>query len=295
MSFYLKASAPFVISVPIGFWAYKKRETNLNHPVMKRAMLQLQQDKRVIDFCGDNLYPGYWISVNEDPVENYIKFGFTIKGSSGDLGTSIIADYLTHRELSILESERKDYFDQKSKLKKDDPKSKELDQQYIPIDFDSYSIEDKNMILNKKAQLKEEDKIWRISSLTAYVDDETKILLLPVPESKRQVKIKDTKYSFSTVQDLLDKQSSFQYSLIKEDERKETKRFEDMTKEEINEEVIKKRQTNMNKMMKIRKYQFLGFTGIGFFYFFIYRKFLHPKSVMNSVLYHNALKYIKIN
>jgi len=51
----------------------------------------------------------------------------------------------------------------------------------------------------------------------------------------------------------------------------------------------------MNKMMKIRKYQFLGFTGIGFFYFFIYRKFLHPKSVMNSVLYHNALKYIKIN
>ena len=81
----------------------------------------------MIDFCGDNLYPGYWISVNEDPVENYIKFGFTIKGSSGDLGTSIIADYLTHRELSILESERKDYFDQKSKLKKDDPKSKELD------------------------------------------------------------------------------------------------------------------------------------------------------------------------
>jgi hypothetical protein len=44
-------------------------------------------------------------------VENYIKFGFTIKGSSGDLGASIIADYLTHRELSILENERKDYFD----------------------------------------------------------------------------------------------------------------------------------------------------------------------------------------
>ena len=83
----------------------------------------MQKDKRVIDFCGDNLYPGYWISVNEDPVENYIKFGFTIKGSSGQLGGSIIADYLTHRELSILENERKDYLDQKSKLKKTDVKS----------------------------------------------------------------------------------------------------------------------------------------------------------------------------
>ena len=55
----------------------------------------------------------------------------------------------------------------------------------MPIDFDSYSIEDKDLILNKKAELKNEDKIWRISSLTAYVDFETKILLLPVPESKR--------------------------------------------------------------------------------------------------------------
>jgi hypothetical protein len=127
MAFYLKASSPFIISLPIGFWAYQKRETNLSHPVMRRAMLQLQKDKRVIDFCGENLRPGYWITVNEDPVENYIKFGFNIKGSSGDLGASIIADYLTHRELSILENERKDYFDQKSKLKKTDDKSKELD------------------------------------------------------------------------------------------------------------------------------------------------------------------------
>jgi ribosomal protein S6E (S10) len=78
---------------------------------MKRAMLQMQKDKRVMDFCGENLKTGYWISVNEDPTENYIKFGFKIKGGSGDLGASIIADYLTHRELQILETERKDYFE----------------------------------------------------------------------------------------------------------------------------------------------------------------------------------------
>lgn len=41
--------------------------------------------------------------MNRDPIENYIKFGFTLKGDSGSLGTSVIADYLTHRELKILD------------------------------------------------------------------------------------------------------------------------------------------------------------------------------------------------
>jgi hypothetical protein len=65
----------------------------------------------VRDFCGDNLRPNYWINVNESAADNYIKFSFTIKGSSGDLGATIIADYLTHKELSILEAERYDYFE----------------------------------------------------------------------------------------------------------------------------------------------------------------------------------------
>jgi len=49
--------------------------------------------------------------VTESKSDNYIKFGFKVKGSSGNLGTSVIADYLTHRELNILETERTDYFD----------------------------------------------------------------------------------------------------------------------------------------------------------------------------------------
>lgn len=48
----------------------------------------------------------------------------------------------------------------------------------------------------------------------------------------------------------------------------------------------------MRKLMKVRKYQLFGFTGLALFYFFVYRKFLHPKSVMNSVAYHNAVKFI---
>lgn len=55
--------------------------------------------------------------MNEDPTDNYIKFGFTIKGQSGDLGASVIGDYLTHRELSILEQERVHYFSERDNIK----------------------------------------------------------------------------------------------------------------------------------------------------------------------------------
>ena len=118
-----------------------------------------------MDFCGETIKPGYWITVNENPTDNYIKFDFNLKGSSGDLGASVIADYLTHRELNILEVERKDYFETKTKMKdeiekleKDKKKEyalkdaiakrQELDSNYIPIDFDAYSIEDLKTVLN---------------------------------------------------------------------------------------------------------------------------------------------------
>jgi hypothetical protein len=101
----------------VGYWAYDRRKSTLTHPVMRRALLELQKDQRVHDFCGENLRPGFSVSVTETPTENYIKFGFTIKGSSGDLGATVIADYLTHRELTILEAERSDYFGQRTQLK----------------------------------------------------------------------------------------------------------------------------------------------------------------------------------
>ena len=51
----------------------------------------------------------------------------------------------------------------------------------------------------------------------------------------------------------------------------------------------------MNRMISIRKYQFIGFIFAGFFYFYVYRKFLFPKTIMNSVVYHNSVKFIDIN
>jgi len=53
-----------------------------------------------------------------------------------------------------------------------------------------------------KQVLDKEEKIWRISSLTASIDDETRILVIPIPESKRRTKIADTKYTLKTNGDL---------------------------------------------------------------------------------------------
>ena len=69
-----------------------------------------------------------------------------------------------------------------------------MNEEYIPVDFEAYSISDRQTLENeaaidKTASIKESEKLWRISSLTTFVDADTKILLLPLPESKRKVKI----------------------------------------------------------------------------------------------------------
>ena len=80
-------------------------------------MLHINKDQRILDFCGENIKPGYWVTINEDANQNHIKFEFTLKGSSGNLGTSIIGDYLTHNELTLCELERQDFFQQKKQFK----------------------------------------------------------------------------------------------------------------------------------------------------------------------------------
>lgn len=51
----------------------------------------------------------------------------------------------------------------------------------------------------------------------------------------------------------------------------------------------------MSAILKVRNWQFISFSVIGLFYMLIYRRFLHPKSIMNSVLYHNALDLVNMN
>ena len=52
-------------------------------------------------------------------------------------------------------------------------------------------------------EIAKDEKMWRISSLTASVDDETTILILPLPESKRRVKVSSTKYENKTYGDFV--------------------------------------------------------------------------------------------
>lgn len=48
-------------------------------------------------------------------------------------------------------------------------------------------------------------------------------------------------------------------------------------------------------MTKVRTYQFVFMTGAIFFYMFVYRRFFLGKSVMNSVVYHQSVNYVKNN
>lgn len=153
-------------------------------------------------------------------------------------------------------------------------------------------IEDKRHELSKK-EISNEEKIWRIKSLRVSVDDDTRILLLPLPESKRSKKLIDTRYTYQTYQDIFRryerKQEDLENSL-----NEEYKRFEDKTPEEIMEDIKHRRRKQFQQMNKVRKYQFMAFTGIFVFYFLIWKRFA-PKPVMNSLVYHQALEILKKN
>ena len=53
-------SIPFALS---GAWYYfyEDRKTKLDNPITERAIKVLQSDKRVVDFWGDNIQPGWMI------------------------------------------------------------------------------------------------------------------------------------------------------------------------------------------------------------------------------------------
>lgn len=173
---------------------------------------------------------------------------------------------------------------------------KKAAEDYIPVDFDAYTIPDRATVEAPKQTeepLPDKEKVWRISSLTTFVDADTKILLLPIPESKRKVKIQDTKYTFKTYGDLLNRSQSLQTELKSREEK--NVRFEDKTSEEIAQDIRKKRRIQMQKLNQIRTWQFVGMVGLAFFYLFVYRRFFSKKSVMNSAIYHQTVNFLKQN
>ena len=67
MTSILKLSLPLVIALPVSYYTYACRRDYLKDPVMQRAMLHLKNDKRVLDFCGEDVRPGWIITKKELP------------------------------------------------------------------------------------------------------------------------------------------------------------------------------------------------------------------------------------
>lgn len=91
----------------------------------------------------------------QSPGENWVKYELTMKGGSGKLQTTLIGDYLLHSDLLELEQERKTYeqaveslLKAKSQAKKKDEIAKKeqelklIKEEYVPIDFEAYTIQD---------------------------------------------------------------------------------------------------------------------------------------------------------
>ena len=110
----------------------------------------------------------------------------------------------------------------KDEIEKHDLELKKLKEEYVPIDFQAYTIDDsKSAVMAKRKEndglqpdqlakpVEKDEKMWRISSLTASVDDETTILILPLPESKRAVKVSQTKYETKTYADFANTLDNF--------------------------------------------------------------------------------------
>ena len=134
-----------------------------------------------------------------------------------------------------------------AQIENDFRKAKE---EYVPIDFNAYTIEDASNSMPSiedaakdrlAAPVKDSEKLWRISSLTASVDDETRILIVPVPESKRAVKVVDTRYEVQTYGDLVAVIQQVRKSLTATNRGGEAKRYEEKSEEEMQEEMNRKR------------------------------------------------------
>lgn len=144
--------------------------------------------------------------------------------------------------------------------------------------------------INSK-DIDDEDKIWRIKSLRVSVDEDTRILLLPIPESKREKKLLDTRYTLQSYQDIYERYNQKQSSFEKEKTR-DYKRFEDKSTEEIEDDVKHKRRTQFQTMTKVRKYQFFVLFGCIMFYVLLWKR-IAPKPILGSTIYNQALEVIR--
>ena len=102
----LQMALPGGLFVGGAAFLYYKRSQYLADPVLQRAILHLKNDQRVIDFCGENIKPGLLVSREKSAGENWVKYSLNVTGASGKLQTTVIGDYLEHKDLVELDRER---------------------------------------------------------------------------------------------------------------------------------------------------------------------------------------------
>jgi len=173
-------------------------------------MTVLKSDKRVVDFCGDDLKPGWFITEKKEVGDgNSIKYRMSVKGNSGKLNTVIIGDCIEHSSLQYFNDEVETH---QKKIGTEGYDEEEFVANW-PLDLEEYTILDPKTKAQMEENFESEDmrsadilkdeQMWRIKSLRVSVDEDTKILLLPLPKSKRTKELIDTRYSFKTYGDLV--------------------------------------------------------------------------------------------
>jgi hypothetical protein len=294
---YAAYSSPILLTGGIGY-LYYDRKKKLEHPIVKRTLKVLESDKRVIDFCGNKIKPGILVKKKVDK-EGTVTYKFNISGSSGKLKTDVTADFALHSSLKIFNEELEEHT-QKKEAKESGYDVVDFEDNW-PIDLEEYDMPDFDTYLKfknfdqfediKKKSISSEEKVWRIKKLRVAVDQDTRILLLPLPESKRDHKLIDTRYYLNTYNDLFERYASHENKLIKAEEGS-YKRHEDKTSEEIEDDIRHKRRRQFQQMNKIRKYQFIGIFGCLFFYLVAWNR-IKPKPVLGSLIYNQSLDIIK--
>lgn len=215
---------------------YYKRNEYLETPVMRRALKVIKSDKRVLDYCGDNLQVGWSLKEKKKSAESQ-SFHFQMKGSAGSLDTVVVADAVEHSNLQYFDNEIGEHL--KKKEAKDEKYNASDFEKEWPLDLEEYNIlsveTNKYLDENKEnkevleSEIKPDEKIWRIKTLRVSVDEDSRILLLPLPKSKRTKELWEARYTHSTYNDLL--------RYVNEDPEStmlpSNKRYEDLTEEEM--------------------------------------------------------------
>ena len=63
---------------------------------MRHSLDVLSRDSRILNYCGDDPRPGFFIKKREKLEDNWTSFEFKMKGSLGTLKCTLVGDFLAH-------------------------------------------------------------------------------------------------------------------------------------------------------------------------------------------------------